>query len=269
MATVWSIDSQKATRIDAVQEERVLSPFPNIVIEHLPGWAFHPLELSLGEFYPRMARPSSTYFRDSPGSNPDVDKVLVETGHGQLMALREQLERIFRTVHPTKKNYEAYGHDIRNVLILGSTEVEAHWKGILKANGARSESTKDYVKLLPAMKLDEYAISLPFYPWLPPVQPFADWTASLPTQSLRWYDAYNAVKHDRETSFERGTLLDALQAVCAVAVLLFAQFGRTAFHNARDMNSFFELQSVPNWGASKIYPVPLQAGPHTPKYYVF
>jgi hypothetical protein len=269
MSTVWSIDGKKATRVDAKQEEIVLTRFPNIVIEHLPDWKFFPLKLSPAQFYPRMARPSSTYFRDNPGSNPNIDKVLVETGHGQLMALREQLERMFRTVHPTKKNFEAYGHDIRNVLILASTEVEAHWKGILKANGAGGESTKDYVRLLPAMKLDECAVALPFYPWLDPVRPFAGWTASLSTQSLGWYDAYNAVKHDRETSFERGTLLDALQAVCGVAVLLFAQFGRTAFHNAREMNSFFELLESPTWDGSEIYPVPSYSGSFTPKQFPF
>ncbi|WP_143046682.1 hypothetical protein [Bradyrhizobium erythrophlei] len=27
-----------------------------------------------------------------------------------------------------------------------------------------------------------------------------------PSQDLEWYDAYNAVKHDRENSFERATL---------------------------------------------------------------
>jgi hypothetical protein len=269
MASVWSIGDQIATCIDARQEATVLSLTPSIVIEHLPNWRFVPLKLEPGEFYPRIARPSSTYFKDSPGLNPDIDKALVETSSGQLRALREQLERIFRTVHPAKKNFETYGHDIRNVLILASTEVEGHWKGILKANGARNETTKDYVKLLPAMKLDEYAITLPFYPWLEPIRPFLGWQQSLPTQSLRWYDAYNAVKHDRETSFERGTLLDALQAVCGVAVLLFAQFGKREFHNEREINSFFQLTETPQWDGSEVYPVPGPNGSFIPKQFPF
>ena len=88
-----------------------------------------------------------------------------------------------------------------NVLLLAATEVEAHWKGILKANRAKCDSTKDYVKLLPAMKLDEYAIGVPFYPWLNPIRPFLGWTTDGSTKSLSWYDAYNAVKHDREAAF--------------------------------------------------------------------
>lgn len=269
MGTVWFIDGKKAKRVDAAQEEAVLSFLPKIEIEHHPDWTFFPLTLSLGEFYPRMARPSSTYFRDSPGSNPAIDKMLLETAHGQLMTLREQMEKMFRTVHPIAKNFETYGHDFRNILILASTEVESHWKGILKANGVRSESTNDYVKLLPAMKLDEYAILLPFYPWLDPVRPFFGWNATHPTRSLGWYDAYNAVKHDREANFERGSLQNALHAICAVAVLLFAQFGRRASHNSRELNSSFELCEVPKWDGSEVYPVSSPSGPYTPKLFPF
>jgi hypothetical protein len=271
LATIWSIDEKVATRIDATQVEKVTpGTFPsNIEVEHLPGFKFFQLKLAPGEFYPRMARPSSNFVKQSPGWNPEADRILVATGRGQLVALREQLERIFRTIHPTNENFEAYGHDIRNVLILAATEVEAHWKGILGANGIKGDSTKDYVKLLRAMKLDDYAILLPGYPWLDPVRPFAGWISSRPTQSLRWYDAYNAVKHDRETSFARATLLEALNSVCAVAVMLFAQFGKTAFHNGQEINSFFELIEAPQWDASDVYPVPLPGGSHTAKSFLF
>ena len=36
--------------------------------------------------------------------------------------------------------------------------------------------------------------------------PFALWEEARPTGSLAWYDAYNAVKHDRERNFSRATL---------------------------------------------------------------
>jgi len=177
----------------------------------------------------------------------------LETGRGQLVALREQLERIFRTVHPIDKNFDTYGHDIRNLLILAATEVEAHWKGILKANGAGGASTNEYVKLLPAMKLDEYAVRLPFYPWLAPIKPFQGRSNAAPTKSLTWYDAYNAVKHDREALFEQGTLYRAIEAVCACAVIMFAQFGRSGFHDSRQLMTFFHLTEVPKWDVTEVY----------------
>ena len=217
-----------------------------------------------------MARPDSVFFKQSPGSNPSIDKTIVEIGRGQLVALREQLERIFRTVHPVSKNFETFGHDIRNVLVLSAMEVEAHWKGALKANGITGGSTTDYVKLLPAMKLDEYAISLPFYPWLQPIQPFTGWMPSPATKSLTWYDAYNAVKHDRETEFHRGTLLEAIKATCAVAVMMFAQFGKMAFHDQRQVNDFFHLHEAPKWDPADVYPIRKNpSAPNTPVMYPF
>jgi hypothetical protein len=147
--------------------------------------------------------------------SPNVDNGLVQTSRGQVVALREQLERIFRTVQPLEENYKTYGHDIRDLLILAATEVEAHWKGVLKANGIEGESTRDYVKLLPVLKLNKYAIQLPFYPWLGAVRPFENWVPNPSSQSLSWYDAYNAVKHNREENFSRATLLNAIQAVCS------------------------------------------------------
>jgi hypothetical protein len=63
------------------------------------------------------------------------------------------------------------------------------------------------VNLKAAMRLDEYGVEFPSYPRLPPISPFAGWGSSdKPTQALAWYDAYNAVKHNREAEFERATL---------------------------------------------------------------
>jgi hypothetical protein len=236
---VWVVDEKSVFLADGSKVGEVVpgaDPLECVKSTH-PDWTFQELKLAPGEYYPRMARTTSDDLNASPGVNPAnlYNKILIETGRGQLVALREQLERIFRTVHPIEKNFDTYGHDIRNLLILAATEVEAHWKGILKANGVEGGSTKDYVKLLDAMKLDEYAVKLPFYPWLAAIKPFYGWSSAAPTQSLTWYDAYNAVKHDRETLFERGTLFHAIEAVCGCAVITFAQFGRSGFHDSRQL----------------------------------
>jgi hypothetical protein len=75
--------------------------------------------------------------------------------------------------------------------------------------------------------------------------------------------------HDRETNFERATLFHTLNAVCAVAVMLFAQFGKSAFHNEREINSFFELLEAPDWDVSEVYPVPFSGGSHSAKLFPF
>jgi len=254
--TVWRIDDKKAVRVDAGQGPYPVVPGtvpPNFSFPDLPGFTFFPMKLEPGQYYPRIARPTVPHLNESPGMSPNIDNGLVQTSRGQLVALREQLERIFRAVQPVEENYKTYGHDIRNLLILAATEVEAHCKGVLKANGVEGENTRDYVKLLPVLKLNKYAIELPFYPWVGSVRPFDTWEPNLPTQSLAWYDAYNAVKHDRDENFSRGTLLNALRAVCAVAIMNYAQFGLYA--DNRDARAFFALKEKPKFDPTEVYPI--------------
>jgi hypothetical protein len=259
---VWLVEDSGARRIDATNvyfPPRPGEEMLSVLKSCFPATKFLPLKLRPGQYHPRMARPNNSHPHQSPGTNPanHEQRNLIETYRGQLTALRSQLETIFRVVHPAEPNFNAYGHDIRNLLILAATEVEAHCKGILTANGIRARDTHDYAKLSGAMRLGEYAIRLPFYPWLKPLKPFVDWKPSkTPTKDLPWYDAYNDVKHDRETLFERATLLYAVQAVAACAVMTFAQFGKHGFHYREEISSFFDLVEAPAWEPSEVYCAP-------------
>ncbi len=174
---------------------------------------------------------------------------------GQLVSLMHKLTEICQTVHPAPSNFAAYGHEIRNLLILACTEVEMHWRGVLEANGQSGKfTTHNYVALLDAMRLDEFGILLPHYPWMSEVKPFQGWDKARPTESLPWYRAYNAVKHDREGSFEEGTLSRAIDAVVACAVMLIAQFGEgEAFRWRTEFGYFFQVSTKPSWSISECY----------------
>jgi hypothetical protein len=255
-ATIWEIDQNIAKRIDSVQQEKVLSSIPNIVVEHHPGFRFEPLKLAPGTFFPRIARPTHLSWRDGPGMNPDTAKhrELIQISNGQLVALKEALERICRVIHPIDDTMPTFGHDIRNLLILAATEVETHWKGVLKANGATANTTNDYVKLSKAMQLRSYAVTFPYFPWMKALKPFENWKPSTsPTKDLAWYDAYNAVKHDREQNFPRASLLNAFNAVCASFVMLCAQFGMPEYWARPEIRSFFKLSAFPKWDPAEVY----------------
>jgi hypothetical protein len=273
---LWLVDdAREVRRADGAQESvqvpEGVDPLDAIEITR-KIWSFHKLDLGPGEYYPRMSRPNAQHPSESPGSNPanDQERALIETGRGQLVALRYQLEEIFRVVHPVQENFDAFGHEIRNLLILAATEVEAHWKGVLAVHGVRGGRTQDYVKLADVLKLREYAITLPFYPWLNVIRPFEGWMPSkTPTKDLGWYDAYQAVKHDRENQFQRATLLNAIQAVCGCAVMLFAQFGQHGFHYRAEINSFFEVKEAPVWHPSETYSSEREGMGYKPVVYPF
>jgi len=239
-----------------------------------PGSQFHKLRLAPGEYFPRMARPTSIQPNCSPGNNPDKSDTarnVRTTSTGQLHALIQELQKICRVVHPIKHNFGSYGHEIRNILIIACTEIEAHWKNILKANGARANNRHDYVKLALPMKLGEYMVALPWYPWLDPIAPFENWVPPEKgtKQNLAWYDAYNAVKHDRECNFADAKLIYAVQSVVGCFVMLCSQYGWDfAKQGPAAEDAFFRLIRAPQWGPSEIYVPPFGTIPRE-RHYTF
>jgi hypothetical protein len=190
--------------------------------------------LFLGEYYPRIHRPCSTSFPYEIPTYPEI----TETSAVAVDVLIERMDHLFRVIEPDTANTNAYGHEIRNLLLLASMEVEAAWAAVLRANNYpnanRKWTTTDYIKLLNPLHLSEYELKLTSYPKVPPLTPFATWATSQPTQSLAWYHAYNQTKHDREQAFAAATLKHAINAVAAAVILFYAQFGQTYYEYELD-----------------------------------
>lgn len=186
---------------------------------------------------------------------PPCDRTDMFSSINQLHILIENLKSIFLTIHPAKENFNAYGHNIRNLLILACTEVESQFRGILKENGCskKTYNTKDFVKLLEPLRLNTYTMKLVYYPLINKINPFFYWENEKPTESLSWYKNYNAVKHNRAVEFNKGTLKDVILAISAVAILIFAQYGDRVFEEDPLFNHFLELTYIPKWEISDYY----------------
>jgi hypothetical protein len=217
----------------------------------------HELKVTPGRYFPRIARsiisgPSSfTKQRGWQLSWADNENAIA-SATVQFSTLVRQLERICETVHPEERSLDAYGYDIRNLLILACTEVESHWNAVLKANGLSGVrwTTRNYVGLKDAMKLNEFEVSFPVYPWIKPVAPFKNWDKRDPTRTLPWYDAYNAAKHDRENKLKRASLRFVFDAVAACAIMIVGQFGEVFgfdLEKSGRPRTFFWIRSGPNW----------------------
>jgi hypothetical protein len=213
-----------------------------------------------GEFHPRIYRPILQQYVYSNGFSyiPKTDAydffphdpITLVKSVQQLSTLTKRLNSIFNNVYPTQDNINCYGHEIRNLLILTCTEVEAQLKGILTANGydtSKMCKTSDYVKLKEILKLNEYKVNLSHFPEVDPISPFKDWDITKPTSSLFWYDNYNAVKHDREGNFHKANLSSVINAICAVAILLYAQYGDNIPNWKELVGNYFEKVDEPKW----------------------
>ena len=207
--------------------------------------------VSPGEYFMRMYRPILEHSNFMHSAIPKVDEHLLAKASLQLSALIDSLTRISKTVFPEGSNLDTYGDEIRNLIILACTEVEAQWKGILSVNNKDSRTTKDYVKLAKPLKLSDYKSKLDLFPWLPSFSPFANWSSNEPTQSLCWYSAYNAVKHNREGEFHKAKFKFALEAVVACYITLIAQFGHHKKLN--HLRQFFQVVNEPKWLVTEKY----------------
>ncbi len=203
----------------------------------------YPLQVP-GKFHPRIWRTS-----DPPMLSPHK-KEWIATEASTRFAY-EMLRDIFDVVDPDPATATSYGHRIRHFLILASTEVEAAWTGILKANGYPGNrwTTNDYVKLRLPMRLGEWKVRLPMYPDYPEIQPFGGWDPGRPTQSLGFYDAYNTVKHDREAQLNKARLDHAISAAAAMYVMALAQFGSPTM----GADGMFQATSRPVWTPAECY----------------
>ena len=188
------------------------------------------MRIPVGSFHPRIWRgifeldtahcyspvdPRSAYGGSYVGSNVAISSIF------------DSIEGLFLYLEPANENLPAFGHRIREMLILACTEVESAWRSVLEVNGKNQDryTTKDYCHLIEPLRLKDWTLTLTNYPDLGTFSPFSTWSESSPTSSLPWYDGYNAVKHHREGNFKHATLGSLINAAAALHVMQAAQFG--------------------------------------------
>ncbi|GJD71349.1 hypothetical protein MMMDOFMJ_4305 [Methylobacterium gnaphalii] len=159
-------------------------------------------------------------------SDSDYNRRLSEQA---ILSLMQRLDDICFYVEPTAHNMNAYGHKIRDLLILSCTEVENICSSLLRLCGLSKAgsrtTTREYFLLKDLSTMSNWQIKLHRHQDAPLFSPFHGWQGSKPTQSLPWYEAYNKVKHDRTGNFHLATLKCAIESVCACLVLYMSQYG--------------------------------------------
>ncbi len=178
--------------------------------------------LAIGEHHPRIWRPHAPL---PERTHPSAWAASVQAAQNILAHARE----VFRCVEPTEANSATFGHEIRELLMLASMEVESGWKAVLRENGYQRGTRQrwnrnDYRRLADPMRLSEWSVRITTHPGAGTLRPFEGWATD--GTSLAWYDAYNAVKHDRESNMAKAHLWHALDAVAGVFIMVCAQFGR-------------------------------------------
>ncbi|MGR3562957.1 MAG: hypothetical protein ACU0FH_16800 [Heliomarina sp.] len=265
---VWKNDHGALTRAGVPRSAPVHVPKGATVAETIrtatsSSAVLHRMTFLPGQYFPRIARPNDQHPLGLP-SEPNFaprNARDVFTSARHFSSLMRTLEEILETVEPTVQNFDTHGNRIRNLLILTCTECENQMRGILRANGIDKPryKTSDFARLLEVMRLAEYSVIFTEMPWLGEFSPFADWSADAPTQSLTWYDDYNAAKHDRTNNIHRARLEAVFNALAGLWVLMTAQHGANAWRTNSGSERTFTCTFCPRWRYSDVY-VMLYAG---------
>lgn len=227
------------------------------------------MELDYGQYYNSIYRPLFTNnFRDGlfvpynesvPSLNfyrdlPLINYIEYSNRLRQLEIVLDDLYAVFNVVAPEKKQGSVYGHALRNIIILACTEIDSMMHVILDRNKVtpigKHFQMIDYYQLKEALRLDEYKLGFYRFPNLETFSPFAEWKGN---KNPFWYDAYNLVKHERETKFNKASLCHALNSVMAFAIVLIAQFGyRNDLWNEK-IGKIIRVDREPVWDLTDFY----------------
>lgn len=194
--------------------------------------------------------------------NIPIDENLLINSLEQLNTLTELLDKILRTVFPNPSNFETYGFDIRNLIILSATEFEAQITGILKINeikpSARNYTIIDFFKANEILRLSDYEVKFSRFPDIPTLSPFSMWISET-SSKLEWYSNYNSIKHDREDNFHKARLIDLLNSISACYIILLAQYGNRPIIN-ETLSNYWRIVKLPQFDVSEKLISPLKDG---------
>lgn len=231
--------------------------------------------LNQGEYYPNIYRPifSKRHTFPTP-STIDLkaylslfDQTEYISRLNQLKIIYHDLSDIFKYVEPDNNdNMKAYGHRIRNNIILSCTEIDSMFQNLMLKNGYKKKeyrfSTNDYFKTKTVLKLDEYEISFTRHLNISLFSPFAQWNnieGNGTTQTLTWYDAYNKIKHDRIKNKKLANLKNAVDAFSAAIILFISQYGDDEPFWKKDFGDEIIIKQKPHYEYNEFYLPPISS----------
>lgn len=146
------------------------------------------------------------------------------------LIIEEDLANTARFVEPAGQE-NVYSFEFEKIIILTCTEIEKVFKYIAKETcnnnpGSMEEYKSFFLTNYP--KIIEAVVSVSRLGR--EIKPFENWNQG----SLRWWRAYNLLKHDSKDSIKNATCINAIYAMSALYVLILylSKITNISFHNA-------------------------------------
>lgn len=156
------------------------------------------------------------------------------------LIIQEELKNIFNFIEPSDANLHVYSFKIHQLMMTTCMEIEANFKAIFLDNGCdlgNNGNILTYHQLEKSHLLSGYQIKLPIWNGKKNIfSPFKPWR-NTKRKEMKWYQAYNNLKHNRHKNFSQANLDNLLNAIAGLAILLTAQFRDRTFPPPPDVLS--------------------------------
>lgn len=202
-----------------------------------------------------------------PNKQDDSNKYIMDDRY---CSIRLDLVRYYKTlerdflktleyIELTDDNLSTYSINNYKLLTNICIEVENNLKGILLANNYinvdrnRDLTMKDYSVLYKYLRLTEYTVELKVFYYQKKLNPFIRGK----DKQLKWYKAYNKLKHDRTKNIKYATLDNIINALAGLYILIYSQFYLYSDCTSDKCNTYFQVQYgvMNNFNSSSIFEV--------------
>jgi hypothetical protein len=219
---------------------------------------FTPSISKLDVYHPSIARPIYPAAENLilPESENEVE--LAKSIWREIDLISQDLEECFNVNSVSERNYEAFGTQYERIIYFCCIGIESLFRKVFVANGVTKKhlTMSDFVVLKQHSRLSEMGLSLVRYPWIAELFPFAGWSEERPSESLPWFGAYNALKHDKKRNEHRATMRNALNAFAGYYAVAYFSLGGNLFPGFLSTNYYFHFTTHPKWKLQEFYFTP-------------
>ena len=144
----------------------------------------------------------------------------IEPHWNYLLAIEQDLDRLSRYIEFDKKNFKCFSIEIARILLAAGAETDVVCKRICRGINAhpRAENILNYRSLIKPhySGIPKFQVLVPRFGLT--LKPWDSWKNS--NGVPLWWTAYNKLKHQRDTEYDKANLKNALNAVAGLFVLV-------------------------------------------------
>lgn len=131
------------------------------------------------------------------------------------LALEEDLQRLSRFVEFNSNNFATFSLEMAHLLLASSSEIDVVLKMLCKPFAPTAQNEEGYRSSIPKQIPDFTKVKIEIRRYDLVLQPWQSWDSN---QTPIWWTAYNKVKHERDSHYEKANLENVLQAMAGLFV---------------------------------------------------